>query len=102
MDEIARIMSMSDEEILAEVRTEGGDPAQIAAEGLAIFERAVEQVNGWRFSLNAFRAVLLDLDRQDMTIKELRRLLLVNLKTGNGLMGNPYELARYINGLETL
>lgn len=97
--EIARILAMSDDEVLAEVRAEGRDPDQVATEGLAIFERAVEQVDGWRFSLNAFRALLLDIEASDMTIRELRRLLLVNRKTGNGLIGNPVELARYINGL---
>jgi hypothetical protein len=40
-EEIERILRMSDEEILAEVRAEGRDPEQIAREGRAIFERVL-------------------------------------------------------------
>lgn len=38
------IMRMSDEEILAECREDGRDPDEVAAQGRAIFERALAQV----------------------------------------------------------
>ncbi len=101
-EDISRILAMTDEQILDEVRASGHDPDQIAAEGREIFERAVAMVNGWHVALTAFRAVLLDVEGQDMTVRELRRLLLANRATGVDLIGSPVDLARYINGLERL
>lgn len=42
--ELERILAMSDEEILAECIANGEDPAEVAREGRAIFERALAQV----------------------------------------------------------
>ena len=39
------IIAMSDEEILAEAREDGWDPEAIAAEGRALFDRAVAATN---------------------------------------------------------
>lgn len=54
--EVARILNLSDEEILAEVRAEGGDPEKIALEGRLIAERAINEVQ--RGDLDALRAAV--------------------------------------------
>lgn len=46
--EVERILSLSDEEVLAECRAEGRDPEQIATEMRAIFEKAVVIANARR------------------------------------------------------
>lgn len=37
--EVERILALSDEEVLAEIRKEGGDPEIIAAESRLMFDR---------------------------------------------------------------
>lgn len=102
--EIERILGLSDEAILEEVRAEGGDPEQIATEIRALVEPILtpEEHPGWSVACVAFRLTLGGLKNQNMTIRDLRRLLLANRKTGLFLVGGPSELARYINGLEKL
>lgn len=61
---------------------------------------SVQGDDGWTVRLSSFRAVLLDIQDQGMTIKELRRLLLAHRETGKGIIGAPPDIAHYINGLE--
>ena len=42
--EVARILNLSDEEVLDEVRAEGHDPEQVAAEMRALFERTLARL----------------------------------------------------------
>ncbi|WP_036291939.1 hypothetical protein [Methylosinus sp. PW1] len=42
--EIERILAMSEGELDAEIRAQGLDPAQVVAEGMAAFEKALEKV----------------------------------------------------------
>lgn len=98
---IDRILAMSDEEIEADLRAQGLDPEEEARKLRALFEHAVTCAD-WQIDLVAFRMVLGGIDRQDLTIKELRRMLLGNGKTGLGLVGTPAEIAAYINSLPKL
>jgi hypothetical protein len=100
--EIDRILGLSDDEVLAECRASGEDPEQIATEMRAIFDRTVLMQSGWWIAVIAFRQVLGGITRQDMTIRDLRRLLLANRKTGLNVAGPSHEIAAYINSLEPL
>lgn len=100
--EIDRILGLSDDEVLAECRANGEDPEQTATEMRAIFDRAVLMQSGWWIAVIAFRQILGGIERQDMTIRDLRRLLLASRKTGLDVVGPSHEIAAYINGLEPL
>jgi len=100
--EIDRILGLSDDEVLAECRANGEDPEQIATEMRTIFDRTVLMQSGWWIAVIAVRQVLGGIARQDMTIRDLRRLLLANRKTGLSIVGPAHEVAAYINGLEPL
>lgn len=51
-DEVERIMAMSAEEIIAELRADGLDPEKVAAEGRAALDRAIAQVDAKRRKLH--------------------------------------------------
>jgi hypothetical protein len=107
------IMAMSDEEIRAEAIEDGIDIEQNAKDMQMLFEKAIAQSNaameeqiereqGWRVDLVAFRLALGSIANQDMTIRQLRRLLLSNRKAGTGLIATPEGIARHINSLPPL
>jgi hypothetical protein len=100
-EEIERILSMSDEEILAEARAEGIDPEENAKAMRALVDEVVV-AKPWTIHLVLFRLALGGIANQNMTIRELRRLLLANRKTGFKLSGTPERIAEYINGLPGL
>lgn len=107
------IMALSDEEILAEAKEDGMDTEQNAKDMQAIFDRAIAQSNasleaqidqeqGWKVDLIAFRLILGSIAYQDMTIRQLRRLLLSHRRMGTGLVATPEGIARHINSLPPL
>lgn len=66
--EVARILSMSDDEILAEVRSEGGDPEKIALEGRLTFERARNEI--LRAELESARAYADEVEQERAELRD--------------------------------